>query len=95
MMTVNRQIAWAAATDAGNRSMKAGKRKAWSIEDRNVAASTFERLYPQRPLIAIETTVLYAERRIALIERRTIDVDEINSELRFRSMKQTPKEQGQ
>jgi hypothetical protein len=39
-------IARAAARDAGNRSMKAGKRQKWNRKDYNVACAEFERLWP-------------------------------------------------
>lgn len=38
------RIAWAAATDAGNRAMCAGGRTAWSEEDRDIAHDIYERL---------------------------------------------------
>lgn len=38
-------IIHAASTDAGNRSMRAGGRKTWSLDDRNAAVAESERLY--------------------------------------------------
>lgn len=38
-------IAMAAAQDAGNRSMRAGGRTKWAVQDWNIACQTFERLY--------------------------------------------------
>ena len=43
-MPMTKEIARAAAMDAGNRAMRAGGRKAWSAEDYNVACEEFERL---------------------------------------------------
>jgi hypothetical protein len=45
-MTMTRQIAWAAATDAGNLSMRKAGRTAWSRKDYNVAVRTFNKLWP-------------------------------------------------
>ena len=42
-----RDIAWAAGLDAGNHSMRQGKRRKWSREDYNVAARTFNRPCPR------------------------------------------------
>jgi hypothetical protein len=44
-MPITREIALAAATDAGDRNMQAGGRKAWSEEDFNVATDTLGRLW--------------------------------------------------
>jgi hypothetical protein len=46
-MTITRQIAWAAATDAANRSMRLDGRTAWNEDDYDVAAETFRRLWPE------------------------------------------------
>lgn len=46
-ITLTRQIAWAAATDAGNRSMRKAGRTSWTEEDFNTAAKEFDRLWPQ------------------------------------------------
>lgn len=43
-MKLTRELAYAAATDVGNRSMKANNRTAWNEDDYNVAAETFQRL---------------------------------------------------
>jgi len=45
-MELTRDIAWAAATDAANASMRAAGRKVWSEEDYNSACDTFDRLWP-------------------------------------------------
>lgn len=45
-ITLTRQIAWAASTDAGNAAMRRGGRTSWSAEDYNVAVDTFNRLWP-------------------------------------------------
>lgn len=41
-----RLLAWSAATDAGNRSMRAAGREAWDETDYNAAVAEFERLWP-------------------------------------------------
>lgn len=46
MMEMTRALAWAAATDAGNRNMQLAGRQLWNEEDYNVAATEFERLWP-------------------------------------------------
>jgi len=45
-MPLTREIAHAAATDAGDRSMRAGKRSVWNLEDYLAAVEEFERLWP-------------------------------------------------
>ena len=45
-ITLTRELAWASATDAGNVNMRKHGRKAWSLEDRNVAADKFNKLWP-------------------------------------------------
>lgn len=45
-MKMTYKIAMAAAQDAGNRSMKKAGRKKWSKADYNVAAKTFNDLFP-------------------------------------------------
>lgn len=47
-MTLTREMAWAASTDAGNRSMRAGGRTKWSQQDFNAAAREFKRLWPEK-----------------------------------------------
>lgn len=47
-MEMTREIAWAAATDAAVRQAKKNGRKRWSLADRNLAAETFERLWPEK-----------------------------------------------
>jgi sulfite reductase beta subunit-like hemoprotein len=39
------ELAMAAARDAGNRSMREGRRTKWAVKDWNVACETFARLY--------------------------------------------------
>lgn len=46
-LLMNREIAWAAATDAGNRSMRQGHRSKWSRADYNTACAEFNRLWPE------------------------------------------------
>lgn len=41
-VTITRQLAWSAATDAGNRNMRAAGRSAWDEDDYNTAAMEFE-----------------------------------------------------
>lgn len=49
MRVYSREIAWAAAWDSGNASMRAGKRRIWSEEDLKVARITFACLWPGEP----------------------------------------------
>lgn len=44
--TMTRALAIAASRDAGNRSMRAGGRKAWAVKDFNAASSELARLMP-------------------------------------------------
>ena len=44
-MTITYVIAFAAATDAGNRSMRAASRTSWNADDYQAACDCFERLY--------------------------------------------------
>lgn len=46
MPEVTYGLAMAAAQDAGNRSMREGRRTVWAVKDWYVACETFERLYP-------------------------------------------------
>ncbi len=46
MVQLDRELAWAAATDAANRSMRRAGRAVWSHEDYQVACAVFERLCP-------------------------------------------------
>lgn len=46
-LTITRGIAWAAATDAGNRSMRTAGRNGWNRSDYNTAARTFNTLWPE------------------------------------------------
>lgn len=43
---LTRDLAWAAATDAGNRSMRQAGRTKWSQRDYNAAIREFDRLWP-------------------------------------------------
>ena len=43
---LTRELAVAASRDAANRAMRAGGRKAWSIEDAEAAQVEFQRLLP-------------------------------------------------
>jgi hypothetical protein len=47
-MKLTEELARMAAQDAGNRSMRKAHRKAWNEEDWNVAAETFDRLWPTK-----------------------------------------------
>jgi hypothetical protein len=42
-------LARAAASDAGNRSMRVGGRTAWSEDDYSAACEEFNRLWPETP----------------------------------------------
>lgn len=44
---LTRDLAWAAAQDAGDASMRKAGRTHWSAEDYNVCVRTFERLWPE------------------------------------------------
>ncbi len=46
MTTLTRDIVYAAAFDAGNRSMRKAGRIVWSEEDFDAAAEAFARLWP-------------------------------------------------
>jgi len=46
-ITITREIARAAAMDAGDRSMRQAGRTAWSGEDYNVMVMEFDRLWPE------------------------------------------------
>ncbi len=39
-------LAWAAAQDAANRSMRAGNRTVWNVDDYNAAVREYNRLWP-------------------------------------------------
>jgi hypothetical protein len=43
---LTRKLAWAAATDAGNRRMREAGRTKWSQGDYNAAVREFNRLWP-------------------------------------------------
>ena len=45
-LTMTRERAWAASMDEANRVMRKAGRTRWSLEDRNLAAQTFHRLWP-------------------------------------------------
>jgi hypothetical protein len=44
---LTRDLAYAAATDAGNRHMRKNGREHWNEDDYNVAAAEFNRLWPE------------------------------------------------
>ena len=44
---LTRGLAYAAATDAGNRSMRKAGRSAWNEDDYNAAVTEFTRLWPE------------------------------------------------
>lgn len=46
-MQMTYELAWAAATDAANRQMRAAGRHAWNREDFNLAVSEYNRLWPE------------------------------------------------
>ena len=46
MLTLTRELAWAAAMDAGNRAMRKAGRSKWSEEDFITACDEFDRLWP-------------------------------------------------
>lgn len=46
MPTLTYAMMYAAGVDAGNRSMRANGRTAWSVEDFNAAAAVEAKLYP-------------------------------------------------
>uniref|UniRef100_A0A6H1Z9Q4 Uncharacterized protein n=1 Tax=viral metagenome TaxID=1070528 RepID=A0A6H1Z9Q4_9ZZZZ len=46
LMKMTYPLAHAAATDEGNRSMRAGGRRRWSEEDYNASAKEFNRIFP-------------------------------------------------
>lgn len=51
-IVMTEQLARAAATDAGNRSMRANGRERWNQDDFNAAASEFNRLWkPSEPMM--------------------------------------------
>jgi len=47
MITITRKLAYAAAWDAGNRSMRAAGRTVWSCEDFAACVEEFYRLWPE------------------------------------------------
>ena len=59
MITMTRALAWAAATDAGNRNMRAHGRAEWDEEDFNTAAAEFGRLWSDGLRVTIATTLDY------------------------------------
>lgn len=54
--TLTRNIAWAVATDTGNRSMRSSGRRTWNEEDYNAAVVEFERLWPITQEIKVQQT---------------------------------------
>jgi hypothetical protein len=56
MIEITRSIAWAAARDAGNRSMRKANRTAWDEEDIHAAIVEFYRLWaPEREITCADT----------------------------------------
>ena len=45
-IVMDRQLAYACSLDEGNRNMRKNGRNKWNLEDRNIAASEFNRLWP-------------------------------------------------
>jgi hypothetical protein len=45
ILPLTKQLAYAAAHDAGNRHMRAAGRTVWAVNDYNVACATFDRLW--------------------------------------------------
>jgi len=43
---LTREIAWSAAIDAGNHSMRSSGRQVWNEEDYNRSVAEFNRLWP-------------------------------------------------
>jgi len=43
---LTKEIAWAAATDAANASMRKASRKVWEEDDYNTAVEVYNRLWP-------------------------------------------------
>lgn len=52
MLIMTPSLAWSAATDAGDRSMRAAGRTAWDEEDWDVAAEQFAKLCSHQVAIA-------------------------------------------
>lgn len=48
LIEITYDIAMAASRDAGDQSMREGKRTVWAVKDWNIACETFERLYGVR-----------------------------------------------
>lgn len=47
LITLSRDLAWAAAQDAGCRAMRKANRTAWNVDDYNEAIRTFNRVWPE------------------------------------------------
>jgi len=45
-IVMTREIAYAIGTDAGNRSMRAGGRTAWNVDDYNASVDAFCKAWP-------------------------------------------------
>lgn len=62
-VVITRELASAAARDAGNRSMRAAGRAAWDADDWDAAAALFEYLCPVErervPLASLDGTLTY------------------------------------
>jgi len=50
--TMTRSVAWAASIDAGTRNARRHGRNRWNLDDAEVAAATFDRLWPPRKDLA-------------------------------------------
>jgi hypothetical protein len=46
-ITLTRKLAWAIATDEGNRYMRKGGRRAWDESDYNAPAKYLDKIYPK------------------------------------------------
>lgn len=60
-ITLTRELAYAAATDAANRQMRKAGRMRWNKDDYNLAASEFERLWPIEAELAAQRQVVLRE----------------------------------
>ena len=64
-MTMTRELARAAGTDAGNRRMRADNRKGWNADDYNAAVAEFDRLWP------VERELAEAARAVTVLRRES------------------------
>src|SRR5436309_10750666 len=72
-MTLSRDLAWAAATDAGNRSMRAAARSVWSEEDFNDTVREFNG--PNGKIAAIDTEHGSLSKYADLVEFDVLELD--------------------